>query len=177
MSKTTVFIAAIAAVGAAVPSLASATQAPAARPAGQPAQAAPTRATMVKNLDANFKSIDSNGDGTLNAAELGAQESKVQQNRLGQLRRNYEAGFTRLDTNKDGQLSKTEFMVAAPNKPATPPNGAQILAQIDKNKDGRASADEYRTPMLARFDALDTNKDGTISAAERQAAQAKATRR
>ena len=176
MSKATVFIAAIAAVGAAVPSLASA-QTPAPRAGAQPAQAAPTRAMMVRNLDANFKSIDSNGDGTLNAAELGTQESKVQQNRLAQLRKNYEAGFTRLDTNKDGQLSKTEFMVAAPNKPATPPNGAQILAQLDKNKDGKASADEYRTPMLARFDALDANKDGTISAAERQAAQAKATRR
>ena len=177
MSKTTIFIAAIAAIGAAVPSLASATQTPAPRPAGQAAQAPPNRAAVVRNLDAAFKTTDTNGDGTLNAAELGVAESKVQQNRLGQLRRNYEAGFTRLDTNKDGQLSKAEFMVAAPNKPATPPNGAQTLAQLDKNKDGKASADEYRAPMLARFDALDANKDGTISAAERQAAQARATRR
>lgn len=176
MSKTTVFIAAIAAVGVAVPSFASA-QAPAPRAGAGAAQAAPNRAMMVKNLDTNFKAIDTNGDGTLNAAELGVQESKVQQARLGQLRKNYEAGFTKLDTNKDGQLSKTEFMVAAPSKPATPPNGAQVLAQLDKNKDGKASADEYRAPMLARFDALDGNKDGTISAAERQAAQAKATKR
>jgi hypothetical protein len=68
-------------------------------------------------------------------------------------------------------LSKAEFMAAAPQAPATAPNGANVLGQLDKNKDGKVSADEYRAPVLARFDALDTNHDGVISATERQAAQ------
>jgi Ca2+-binding EF-hand superfamily protein len=173
--KAYISIAAFAAFASAVPTFAAAQgQAP---PAAPPAQTAPTRAAMVKNLDGNFKSIDSNGDGTLSAAELGAAEGKVQQRRLAQMRAQYDANFVKLDTNKDGQLSKAEFMVAAPSTPATPPNGAKVLAQIDKNKDGKAGADEYRAPVLARFDALDTNKDGTISPAERQAAEARNPKR
>ena len=68
-----------------------------------------------------------------------------------------------------GSLDKNEFMAAAPNSPATAPNGAAILGQLDKNKDGRISADEYRAPQLAAFDRIDSNKDGTLSVAERQA--------
>ena len=45
-----------------------------------------------------------------------------------------------------------------------------MVTQLDKNKDGRVSADEYRAPALARFDTADTNKDGTLSQAEREAA-------
>ena len=173
MPKAYVPIAAIAALAGAVPTFAMAAQAQAPRAAGA-AQPAPTRAAMVKNLDGNFKSIDTNGDGSLSSAELGAAEGKVQQRRLAQIRAQYDANFAKLDTNKDGQLSKTEFLVAAPTKSATAPNGANVLAQLDKNKDGKASPDEYRAPVLARFDAMDGNKDGTISAAERQAAEAAA---
>ena len=177
MSKVYLSIAAIAAFGAAVPALATATQATAPRAAAPAAQAPPTRAMIVKNLEATFKSIDTNGDGTLSAAELGAAEGKVQQRRLVQLRAQYDANFAKLDTNKDGQLSKSEFMVAAPRTPATAPNGANLVTQLDRNKDGKIGADEYRAPALARFDAFDTNKDGTISDAERQAAQARQTKR
>jgi Ca2+-binding EF-hand superfamily protein len=173
-------LAAVVALGAAAPALATAAAQPAAgKPApkaAQAAQAAPNRATLQKNLDANFKAIDTNGDGTLSAAELQAAEGKVQQQRLGAVRGKVEAEFNKLDTNKDGQLSKAEFMAVAPNKAASPPNGANLLAQLDKNKDGKVTPDEYRAPILSRFDKLDTNHDGTISAAERQTAQASAKR-
>jgi Ca2+-binding EF-hand superfamily protein len=52
------------------------------------------------------------------------------------------------------------------------PDPANILAQLDKNHDGKVSLDEYRAPVLARFDALDANHDGVIEPNERQAAQA-----
>lgn len=147
-----------------------------AKPAAQQQQA-PTRASLLKGTDSNFKSIDTNGDGTLSAAELAAAEGRVQQQRLAQLRQRFETNFTRLDTNKDGQLSRAEFIAAAPTTPATAPDGAKIVAQLDKNKDGKISADEYRAPILSRFDALDTNRDGVLSPAERQAAAAAAPRR
>lgn len=172
MSKGLTSLAVIALLGAAAPAVASAAQTAPPR-AGAPAAAAqpsPTRAAMVRNVDANFKSIDSNGDGSLSATELGAAEGKVQQQRIAQLRTRFEGDFTKLDTNKDGQLSRAEFMAAAPRTSASAPNGAKIVAQLDKNKDGKVSADEYRSPILTRFDALDANRDGTLSPAERQAA-------
>ena len=132
---------------------------------------------MVRNVDGNFKAIDTNGDGVLDSAELTAAEGKVQQQRIAQMRTRFEADFNKLDTNKDGSLSKVEFMAAAPHASSTPPNGAAVLGQLDRNKDGKVSADEYRGPIMARFDAIDTNHDGSISSAERQAAQARATKR
>jgi Ca2+-binding EF-hand superfamily protein len=166
-------LAALAVLGAAVPAVAAAP----AQPAGsKPAAATQTRTAVVNALATNFKAVDANGDGTLNAAELQSAEGKVQQQRIAAVRGKIEAEFTKLDTNKDGQLSKAEFMAAAPVTSSTPPNGAKLLAVLDKNKDGKVVIDEYRAPILARFDAIDTNKDGVISDAERASAQAKAKR-
>jgi Ca2+-binding EF-hand superfamily protein len=127
----------------------------------------------MTSMATNFKAIDTNGDGTLSAAELQAAEAKVQQNRINAIRQRVEGEFTKLDTNKDGQLSKAEFMAAAPVSASTPPNGSKLLTDLDKNKDGKVTLDEYRAPILARFDALDTNHDGVISDAERKAAAAR----
>jgi Ca2+-binding EF-hand superfamily protein len=149
--------------------------APAAQPKAAPAKPAAaqtlTRVALTQNLDKTFKVIDTNGDGTLTQAEISAAEMKVLQNRAGAMRSRLDAEFTKLDTNKDGSLSKAEFMAAAPAGPTTAPNGGPALAQLDKNKDGKVSLDEYRAPQLATFDKLDTNHDGTISSAERAAAQ------
>jgi Ca2+-binding EF-hand superfamily protein len=174
-----VSLAAAITLGAAAPALATAvttlaTQAPAAKPAAAPPQ---TRANVIKGMDANFKAIDTSGDGALSSAELGAAELKVQQQRIAALRTRVDGEFTKLDINKDGVLSKTEFMAAAPQAPTGAPNGANLLSRLDKNKDGKVSPDEYRAPILSRFDALDTNKDGVISDAERKAAQAAAQRK
>jgi Ca2+-binding EF-hand superfamily protein len=160
--------AALALLAAGTPSTAAAAQA--AKPAATPAPA-PTRANLVKQTDGAFKSIDTNADGTLSAAELGVAEGKVQQQRIAQLRSRAEAEFAKLDTNKDGQLSKAEFMAVAPQTSSAKPNGAAIVTQLDKNKDGKVTADEFRAPRLTAFDRIDTNHDGTLSPAERQAAQ------
>ncbi len=179
MSIRFVTLAASAALGAAVPAFAIAAQttarpaAQAPRPAAPAAanrQAPPTRAAMQQTLNNNFRAIDTNGDGSLNSVEMAAAQSKTQQQRIGAARTRFEAQFTRLDTNKDGTLSKVEFMAGAPPATAGQVNGAALVTQLDKNKDGKVSADEFRAPMLASFDRADTNKDGTISQAERQAA-------
>jgi hypothetical protein len=143
----------------------------AAQPAApKPAAATPNRTGVINSMAANFKAIDTNGDGTLTAAELQAAEAKVQQNRIAAIRQRVEGEFTKLDTNKDGQLSKAEFMAAAPVSANTPPNGSKLLVGLDKNKDNKVTLDEYRAPILARFDSIDTNHDGVISDAERKAA-------
>jgi Ca2+-binding EF-hand superfamily protein len=141
----------------------------AARPAAAQQQQASTRASVVKGLDTNFKTVDTNGDGNLSSTELAAAEGKVQQRRIAARRTQHEATFTRLDTNKDGSLSKAEFMAAAPNAASAAPNGAALVTRLDANKDGRVTAEEYRAPVLATFDRADTNKDGVLSEAERKA--------
>ena len=171
MSKTYLTICAAIAVTALPASGAAAAQAKRA----QSAQI-PTRAALTKNINESFKAADTNGDGTLSVQEVSATEAKVLKQRVAMARQRMEQEFAKLDTNKDGQLSKAEFMAAAPTGPTTAPNGADAMAQIDKNKDGKVSLDEYRAPMLGRFDAIDTNHDGTISNAEKAAAQAKAKR-
>jgi len=142
--------------------------APATGAAAPAAQSVPTRAAIVRNLDTTFKGLDSNGDGFLSTAELSAAEAKGLQQRQAAVRARVEAEFNKLDTNRDGSLTKAEFLAATPQAKAG--NPSNLLAQLDKNKDGKVSADEYRTPILSRFDRADTNKDGTLSPAERQAA-------
>ena len=44
---------------------------------------------------------------------------------------------------------------------------------LDANKDGKISADEFKTPRLAAFNRIDANKDGTVTAAELRASQRK----
>ena len=163
---------------AAAPAMAAAqTAAPRPGAAAPAAQPTPNRATLLRNLDNNFKLIDSNGDGTLVAGELAAAELKSQVQRQNALRAQVETRFTQLDTNKDGQLSKAEFMVVAPNRAPTAGNGQNLLTPLDKNRDSKVSLDEYRAPILVRFDQMDSNKDGQLSPAERQAATQTASRR
>ncbi|HET7092688.1 MAG TPA: EF-hand domain-containing protein, partial [Thermomicrobiales bacterium] len=139
------------ATAAAVPALATAapTPAPAQRQAA-PAQVAPNRTALMRSIDANFKAIDGNGDGTLNQAEVAAAESRAMQQRVAAVRGKIEGEFTKLDTNKDGQLSKAEFQAMVPGlKPRETPQ--QIVAGMDTNKDGKISLQEYQTGPLAGF--------------------------
>jgi Ca2+-binding EF-hand superfamily protein len=153
----------------------AATVAPASAAGAAPAKPAqaPTRAAVTGNIAASFKAADTNGDGVLSVQEVSATEAKVLKQRVEMARQRLAAEFTKLDTNKDGQLSKVEFMAAAPSAPTSAPDGAKLLAELDKNKDGKVSLEEYGAPLLSRFDAVDTNHDGTISAAEAAAARAK----
>ena len=145
-------------------------QAPATQAPASP-QPAPTRALLSRNLSAGFKSIDTDGDGVLSQAELAAAEAKEQKKRFAVVRARAAQAFDKLDSNHDGTLSKAEFMAAAPQAPGASPNGAELLSQLDKNRDSKVSVDEYRAPILSRFDRLDTNHDGSLSPAERQAHQ------
>jgi Ca2+-binding EF-hand superfamily protein len=147
-------------------------------PAGSPAKTI-TRADFVKQAANEFAAIDVAHKGFITNADLAAAVLKSRQQRVAQLRSNLDAEFTKLNTSHSGQLSKAEFMAAAPQAPTTPPDPAKVIAQLDANKDGKVSLDEYRSPILAQFDKIDTNRDGTISAAESaaRAKPAKATKK
>lgn len=126
-----------------------------------------TRALLSSQLDANFKSMDSNGDKVLSVAEIEAVQ-KVQAAQVqASISKRLDAEFARLDTNKDGHLTAAEFKAGAPSPRVKP--AAELLAQFDRNKDGKVTAEEHRATPLANFDRIDTNKDGTLSAQEQSA--------
>ncbi len=47
-----------------------------------------------------------------------------------------------------------------------PPNFAQILKEMDSNKDGKLSKDEVKGPLKDGFAKIDLDKDGFISETE-----------
>nr|WP_283938570.1 hypothetical protein [Sphingomonas alba] len=75
--------------------------------------------------------------------------------------------FTQLDADKNGQISPAEFRALTP---ATKIDPQPLLIRYDTNRDGGISQVEYRTVKLNRFDRVDGNQDGVVTAAEQQAA-------
>lgn len=137
-----------------------------------PARHAPqTRAELVSRLDARFAALDINKDGKITAEERAAQKAARTQ-----------ALFDRLDTDKNGQISRAEFDAAHAKRGGEmrgEHRGKRMMrhhggfeAMADANKDGVVTRDEFQSRALARFDSIDTNKDGTISDEERAAARA-----
>lgn len=112
--------------------------------------------------DKVFKTGDLNGDGSISKDEL----SKLLSN-SSQSNTTADDLMSALDTNKDGSISKTESDAAvdkagqqrhAQGPPPPPPPSESSSSSSDKTSSNQI------------FDALDTNKDGTVSASELLAA-------
>ena len=140
----------------------------AAASAQQASDTPPTRAELVTSLNNRFKSVDTNNDGSITKAEIDAANSRAAQQASTTLAARMEAEFNKLDTNKDKQLSLAEFRAGAPTPRPVPSDTA--IQRLDDNKDQKISLAEFTGSTLAAFDRADANKDGTISAAERQPA-------
>ncbi|HEU4704107.1 MAG TPA: hypothetical protein VFS45_00125 [Sphingomicrobium sp.] len=136
---------------------------PAARVAPAAAQPIP-RATFLANMDAEFRKMDSDKNGTATRLEI---EQSQRAAGSAQAHNRLRARFAELDTDRNGQLSLAEFGRLLP--PPAPPNAAPILSRFDLNRDNNVSLIEYRTGTLANFDRLDADKDGIVSAAEMKA--------
>ena len=168
MSKHTTMIAAI--FAAVSPTIGAAAPAPAPKAAAPAVAKATTREAFLATVQTRFNTVDSNHDGVLDANEIAAaQQKEIQQARAVEQQR-LDAEFTKLDTNHDGQLSKAEFMAVAPPVQARQ-SPQQIIGQIDTNKDGKVSLQEYEAAPLASFNRLDANHDGTVTPQEIQAAR------
>lgn len=126
-----------------------------------------TKAQFTNTLDARFVAFDLNKDGRLDRAEVAAAQSSMIEQRAAARRARLETRFEQLDTNNDEQLSIAEFLaLAAPVRPNR--TADQMLGQVDSNQDGFVSIEEFRAGPLARFDRIDRNDDGVITAAERR---------
>ncbi len=89
--------------------------------------------------------------------------------------------FAAMDTDGNGALSLAEFTTrparadraetAAKRRGGHHRGGMRLMKVADANQDGAISLQGMRNAALARFDKVDTDGDGTISAAEREAAR------
>jgi Ca2+-binding EF-hand superfamily protein len=143
-----------------------------------------TRAEVEARVKERFAKADENRDGAVTKAEVEASREK----RAAEMRARH---FDRIDANKDGSISRAEFDAgheARKAKMADPKAGeagmrghrhrgpagmhrgvGRMLERQDANKDGKVTLAEATTSALAHFDEVDANRDGTLSAEERQA--------
>lgn len=109
--------------------------------------------------------IDQNNDGLVSKAEADAVAGR---------------DFAAFDTDKDGKISKDEFkaLLFKANAKQLPDEAAkkkvepEILAQfnqLDQNKDGSITKAEFLEDSTRRFKAMDENGDGKVSKEEVEA--------
>ena len=86
--------------------------------------------------------------------------------------------FAAMDANHDGAVTREEFERFRAHQP--PATGLAALTyvsstwfgHVDADRDGRVTYAEASARPLRLFDLADVNRDGTVSPAEREAAQA-----
>ena len=130
-----------------------------------------TRAEAQQRAEAMFAKLDVNHDGKLDKAD---RQLMRQQHR--------EQKFAELDTNHDGMISKAEFMAPrghdhrgpggdkdGPPRMGHGMKGHHMKGPGHMGKDGAITEAEFVARALKRFDMMDTNHDGTVTKAERQA--------
>lgn len=126
-----------------------------------------TKAAVEAEAKVFFSSIDSNKDGKVERAEADAFHKRMV-SLSDNLRREAGTTFAQLDANKDGMLTRQEYLAIVGTPP---PANEQWLKANDANGDGRVELSEAIKRVQITFDALDRDKDGKLSAAEKAAAR------
>ncbi len=124
---------------------------------GQDATAAAAPQAAAPGVNRMFDAIDANGDGVISKVEL--QKAVV--------------ALRKLDVDGDGNITLAEATgPAGPAGPTVDVNSMvdQTLAQYDKNKDGRLTADEVPPEMAMTFRMADQNGDSSLTRPELAAA-------
>lgn len=147
-----------------------------------------TRAEVEADVAKRFAKLDSNKDGKVDDGDRAAHRAERQN-----------AMFAALDTDRNGSVSRAEFDAAAAARDAKRTErraaraerrgggaemrgkhgdrrhggGHHMLGMVDTNGDKAITLDEMRSAALARFDRIDANKDGQVSAEERAAVHGK----
>ncbi len=145
-----------------------------------------TRTDVQTRVKTHFAEMDTNEDGAVTQAEIDAGRTAKMAERHGEM-------FTKMDTDKNGSISRAEFdahhagmmqsgrggmegrrgMKHGGRHGDMGHMGGRMFAMADANKDGKVTEAEATSAALAHFDKVDTDKNGTISDAERQAAREK----
>jgi hypothetical protein len=136
-----------------------------------------TRDQAVARADARFARLDVNRDGSVTAEEARQARQVNRGERRGQM-------FDRLDSNRDGSISREEFNQRSAERGGGSREGRGMRSGGQDRRggaeargagmfggDGVVTREEFRADALQRFERLDLNRDGTITAAERQDAR------
>ncbi|WP_447931155.1 EF-hand domain-containing protein [Sphingopyxis fribergensis] len=159
-----------------------------AAPGGADGNAVQTRADAQAKATQMFAKMDANQDGKLDAADRTAQRAERQAKI-----------FASLDADGNGSISKAEWDQHGADRAAKRAgrgekraeagearegkrhgmrgghgkrgghHGMMMMGKADTDGDKAISQAEFQTAALARFDAADANKDGQVTAEERQA--------
>lgn len=123
-----------------------------------------SRAQFIATMDAEYRKIDVNHNQIVTRSELEMHQREVL---AAAAARRARATFATIDTDHDGKISVDEFTKAVARPGAV--DGNAIMGRLDANRDQKVSVVEYRILTLANFDRIDTDRDGTITAAEQAA--------
>lgn len=145
----------------------------------KPERPAQTRADADAKVRSHFAMLDTDKDGFVTTAEIGAMRGEA----MGKM-------FERMDADKNGSISRTEFDAAHTARRAEGHHGGghamkmgggehgmnmgrgggRMMMMADADKDGRVSQSEAVNGALAMFDRADTDKNGTLTSSERRSA-------
>ena len=137
-----------------------------------------TRQQVIERTDARFARLDADNDGRATAEEGRQAHEQRRAERAGRM-------FERLDANSDGSVSRAEFDQAraqrAERRAERGDRGMRGMHRMHRRhgargerlfgEQGFVTREQMRERALARFDRMDANRDGTLTAAERQQAR------
>jgi Ca2+-binding EF-hand superfamily protein len=136
-----------------------------------------TRQQAIEHADQRFARLDLDHDGRATAEEARQAFAQRREERVGR-------AFERLDADRDGSLSRAEFEQGrerrAEHRAERGPRhglrgrrhgGPGRHAERMFGEQGFVTREQMRERALARFDRLDLDRDGTLTAAERRQAR------
>ena len=155
---------------------------------GADGNAVQTRADAQARATQMFAKMDANKDGKLDATDRAAQRAERQAKRFASLDADGNGSISKAEWDKHGAdraakraergEKRTEAGEAGDGKRHHGMRGGHgkrgghhgmMMSKADTDGDKAISQAEFQTAALARFDAADANKDGQVTAEERQA--------
>lgn len=131
--------------------------APDGKRAGYDRSAPVARADMMTKVDARFAKIDTNGDGTIDAAEMAAYRDAMRTVRAERIAAMTEEERAKMQERRAGMKERWAKR--------------GWLARVDANGDGLISREEFAAPAMKRFERMDADGDGIVTPDERKAAR------
>lgn len=125
-----------------------------------------TRAEFIRQMDAEFRRFDGDGNGMVRSEELAAAQRKSAETEA--LRQN-QAIFASLDRDRNGSLNAAEF-AGLVNPGAIAVDPSPLMTQLDSDRDGVITLVEYRIVTQGNFDRIDSDRDGVVTPPEMRAA-------